>query len=123
MPNRIIQVDAEEPAGQQVVVELVEQHPLTANAVDHQQQKRQQQLLRGDRRATTLWVELAEGGVEAIEGLISQPPHLMQRMGCRDARLRIDVQEQGTDAFLLAANTLIAVGPISRSWVGISADS
>jgi hypothetical protein len=32
-------------------------------------------------RATTFWVAFLEGGVEAVEGLISQPALLKERIG------------------------------------------
>ncbi len=48
MPNRIIRVEADEPAEQQVVVELLDQHPLRANTVDRLQQQGQQLLLWGN---------------------------------------------------------------------------
>jgi len=47
MPNRIVRVEAIKPAERQVVVELLDQHPLRANAVDRLQQQGQQLLLRG----------------------------------------------------------------------------
>ncbi len=64
--------------------ELLDQHPLRANAVDRLQQQGQEQLLGRDRGPAALGVELAEGRVEPIKGLIRQPPHLPQGMGGRD---------------------------------------
>ncbi len=52
---------------------------------------------RGDRRALTLGVEPAESGVEAVQGLIRQSPHLAQRLTLGDPILAGDVGEQGTD--------------------------
>ena len=93
MPDRIVGVEADKPAEQQVVIQLLDQHPLGSNPVDRLQQQGQQQLFRRDRGSTALRVELAEGGIEPIEGLIRQPPHLAQRMRGRDPVVCGDARE------------------------------
>ena len=50
VPDRVIHVQADKPAEQQVVVQLLHQHPLAANRVQHLQQQGPQQLLRRNRR-------------------------------------------------------------------------
>lgn len=57
IPDGIIRVEAEKPAEQQVVIQLFDQHPLRANAVDRLQQEGQQKLLRRDRGVTSLGIE------------------------------------------------------------------
>jgi hypothetical protein len=52
MPDRIIRAQADKPAEQQVVVELLQQQPLGADAVERLQQRSQQQLLRRHRWPT-----------------------------------------------------------------------
>ena len=59
MPDRIVGVEANNPAEQQVVIHLLNQHPLGSNPIDRLQQQGQQQLFRRDRGATALRVELA----------------------------------------------------------------
>ncbi len=78
MPDRIVRVEADEPAEEQVVVQLLHEHPLRADAVDRLQQQGQQQLLRRDGwpAADPLGVEPAERRIQPIEGLIGQPAHL-----------------------------------------------
>jgi len=74
-------------------------------------------------RVAALGVELAEGGVQPIQGLVGHTPHLPQGMTGRDAVFCGDVREQGTGAFLLAAHPLNAVEPFSCSWMAFSAAS
>ncbi len=107
--------------GTAFVVEMLIQHPLTANAVNRLQTKVQQQLLWRNRGPTALGIQLVEGGVEPIKRLIRKPPHLPQGMGCGDAVFCGDVREQGTNAFLLNAHTPSAIGPFSRSQMALSA--
>ncbi len=123
MPERIIRIEADKPAEQQVVVQLFHQHPLRADAVDRLQQQGQQQLLGRDRGPAALGVEPAEGGIEPIERLIRQPPHLPQGMGLGDPILRGEVREKRTVPLLRAAHPFSAVGLFSRGWLGFSAAS
>jgi hypothetical protein len=94
MPDRFIGAEADKPTKQQVVVQLLDQHPLRADAVDRLQQQCQQQLLGRDRGPAALGVKPAEGGIEPIEGLISQLADPPQRMTGRDPVLDRDVGEQ-----------------------------
>ena len=123
MPNGIVRVEADKPAEQQVVVELLNQQPLRANAIDRLQQQGQQQLLRRDRGPATLRVKPTEVGVETVQSLVSQPPHLPQGMGGWYSIFCGDVGEQGPGSFLLAAHPFSAVTTFSRSWLTFSAAS
>ncbi len=78
---------------------------------------------KGGHVTAALGLQPTEGGVEAIEGLIRQPPHLPQGMGGGNPVFCGDVCEQGTGAFLLAAHPPSAVGPFSRSSLAFSAAS
>jgi hypothetical protein len=49
VPHRIVDAQAHEPAEQEIVIELLHQHPLTAHRIQHLHQQRAQQLLRRDR--------------------------------------------------------------------------
>jgi hypothetical protein len=48
MLDRIVWVEAHEPAEQEVVAQLLDQHPFRTDAVNRLQQRGQQQLLRRD---------------------------------------------------------------------------
>ena len=66
MPVGIVGVEADKPPEQQVVVELLNQHPLGSDAVDRLQHQWQQHLLRRYGGPAALRVQPAEGGVEPI---------------------------------------------------------
>ncbi len=67
MPDRVVGAKGDKSAEQQVAIQLLDQQPLGANAVDHLQQQDQQLLLRGNRGPAGLWVEPTNGGVEPIK--------------------------------------------------------
>src|SRR5712692_5004806 len=60
IPDRVVHVQSDEPAEQEVVVELLHQHPLAAHSVENLKEQRPQQLLGGDRRP-------AEGRIDRLE--------------------------------------------------------
>src|ERR1700674_3999175 len=60
VPNMVVHVQTDEPAKQQVVIQLFHQQSLTAHAVEHLQQQRSQQLLRRHRRPPLALVKLVE---------------------------------------------------------------
>ena len=66
MPDGIVGIEADKPAEQQVVIELLDQHPLRSNAVNRLQQQGQYQLLGWNRWSASLGVEPADGRVEQI---------------------------------------------------------
>ena len=78
-------IQPNEPSEQQVVVELLNQNAIGVDGVDRLQQKDQQLLIGLDRGPTTLRVKPTEVGVQPIQALVSQTPHLPQRMIGRDA--------------------------------------
>ena len=123
MPDRVIGIEPDEPAEQQVEIQLLNQHPFGADPVDSLQHQGQKQLLRRDRGSAALGVEAAEGGIEAIQGLICQPPHLPERMGSGDPLLSGNVGEQRSGSPMLAAHPLSAGEPFSRGWISCSAAS
>ena len=104
-------------------MELLQQKPLRADPIERLQQRGQQQLLGRHRWPAFCGVELAEGGIEAIEGLIRQLADPPQRMAGRDPLLDRHVGEQGAAALLLTAHLDWAVGPFSQRRRGFSADS
>jgi hypothetical protein len=114
MPDRIFKAETHEPAEQQVVVELLQQQSLRADAVEHLQQRGQQQLLGRHRWPAFCGGELAEGGIQSIKGLIGQLADPPQRMTCRDPILDRDVGEQRAAALLLSSHLSRAVAPFSQ---------
>jgi len=98
VPDRIIGTQAGKPAVQQVEVQLLEQQPLGANPVERLQQRGQHQLLGGHRCPGLCCVQLTNGGIEVIQGLIRQLPDPPQRMAARDSFLDRHVGEQGATA-------------------------
>ncbi len=84
VPERLIDRDSQEPAKQQVVLQLLHQQPLAADRVEQLQQLRTQQLLRGDRRPSRLRVERREQAVHPAKSFIDQGADLAQRMIVRN---------------------------------------
>jgi hypothetical protein len=70
MPNRAVGVEADEPAKQLVVAEVLQPQQLLADPVEGLQQRGQQQLLGRHRWPAFCGVKLTKGGIETIEGLI-----------------------------------------------------
>ena len=52
IPDRRIQIEADKPAEQQVVLQLLHQEPFTAETVENLQQQASQELLRRNRGST-----------------------------------------------------------------------
>ena len=50
-PHRVVHAEPDEPPKQQVVLQLLHQHPLTAHRIQHLEQQRPQEMLGRDRRA------------------------------------------------------------------------
>ncbi|MNT01458.1 hypothetical protein D3C72_1359240 [compost metagenome] len=71
-PNWVVHRQPDEPAKQQVVLRLLHELALGANAVEHLQQHGPQQLLRRDAGPATLDIGLVH--------LREQPVHLHQRL-------------------------------------------
>lgn len=62
VPDGVLDGQTDKPAKQQVVLDLLHQLPLAANAVEHLQQHRTHELLGGDARSATSDVSLVHGG-------------------------------------------------------------
>ena len=60
MPRRGLQIEADEPAIEQIVLELLHELPLAPDRVEQRQQQRAQQLLGRNRRAARLAIERLE---------------------------------------------------------------
>jgi hypothetical protein len=114
MPDRIIRTQTDKPAKQQVVLQLLQQKPLAADSIERLQQRGQQQLLGRHRWPAFCGIQLTEGGIEPIEGLIRQFSDPPERVAGRDPFLDRHVGEQGAAALLLTTHLGWATTPFSR---------
>jgi len=97
MPDRTVGTQADKPAEQQVVVELLQQQTLRADPVERLEQRGQQQLLLGWYRWPAFCgIQRTEGGIEPIERLIRQLTDPPQRMAGRNPLLNRDVRRTGS---------------------------
>lgn len=80
VPHRIVDGQPDEPAKQQVVAHLFHQLPLGAHRVEHLEQQRPHQLLRGDRLAPGVGIDRIEQTVQTAERFIDQPLDGAQRV-------------------------------------------
>jgi hypothetical protein len=70
VPHRIVNAETDEPAKQQVVVELLHQLALGANGVERLDQRAAQQLLRRNRGPAERGVHLRELRIEGHQDLV-----------------------------------------------------
>ena len=85
IPDRIVHRQPDEPAEQQIVVELLHQLPFRAHRVEGLQQQRPQQPLRRDRRPAVARVKLAELPRQIRQRRVDQVADRPQRMIRRNA--------------------------------------
>jgi len=129
--GRLEHVHVEEPAEQQVVLELLAELPLASERVQRDEQRALQQPLRRDRRAAPLGVHRVEVRGQGVQRLVREPSDRPYGMVARDARLRADRAEHRG---LFGASTahangsshpvagvdpqrnLRALGPMSSAW-------
>ncbi|KAJ3472801.1 hypothetical protein NLI96_g13251 [Meripilus lineatus] len=89
---------ADEPTEQQVVRDLLDQLPLTSNAVQHLKQHRPHQFLRRNARPTAFdicFVDRRELGIHLRQPLVHPRLDRAQRMRLRHELLQSDCAEQG----------------------------
>jgi hypothetical protein len=104
VPHRIVRGKPDEPAIQQIVVELLHQLSLRADAVEHLQQQRAQQPLRRHRRTSIAGVKPAKAVRQLTQNFAHQGADLAQWMSCRHTLLRRNVGEKPALIFELAAH-------------------
>ena len=83
VPHRIVHRQADKPTKQHVVGDLLHQHALAANRIQHLQQQRANQLLRRDARPAAFRVALVharEHAVHALKCVIQPKANRPQRM-------------------------------------------
>src|SRR5215475_10109283 len=95
-PYRLVHAETNEPAVEQVVVELLHQLPLRADGIERLQQERPQQSLRRDRRPAAVRVRPAKIAVERRQHLVHDRPHQPQRVFGWDALLKVNIGKQFT---------------------------
>src|SRR6266566_1263119 len=83
-----------EPAKQEIVVELLHQLALRAEAIEHLQEQGTQQLLRRDRWPALLRIEFAKAMAQLLQDFANELAYLAQRMIRRNPLLRPDVREK-----------------------------
>ena len=94
MPDLIVHSQPHEPPEEEIVVELLHQHPLAPDAVEHLQEQSSQESFGRDGRSAHLGVHLLEVGAQTFEGLVDHLPHLPERMIARNSGLQAHVAEQ-----------------------------
>jgi hypothetical protein len=83
-PHGVIHTQADEPAEQQVVLQLLHQQPFAADGVQRLQQQRPEQLLGWDRRPPNVGVQTVKAGRQPCEHRVGHLANRAQRMVGRD---------------------------------------
>lgn len=94
VPDRVVDPEPNEPAEQQVVVQLLHQLPLGADRVERLQQERPQQLLRRDRGPPVQRVEPLKLRRQTGQHAVDQRQDRPQRMSGRHLSLAAHIAEQ-----------------------------
>jgi hypothetical protein len=94
IPSRVVHAQADKPAVQQVVAQLLTQQPLASNAVQRLQNQPSQQPLRRHRVATTIGVDRLKQHVHIVQRTIENVPDHPERMICRHKIRRLPGHEQ-----------------------------
>ena len=93
IPHGVVHAETDEPADQQVVLELLHQQALTAHREERLQQQCPQQVLGRNRRPAGVRVALVEQPTHVGQDRINEHPQPTQRMLARDPFLEADVTE------------------------------
>ena len=93
-PHRIVDPEPDEPAVEQVVIELLHQLTLRADRVERLQQQRPQQPFGRDRRTTSRRVSRGKIAVERSQHVVHHLANQPQRMLRRHPLLKVDIGEQ-----------------------------
>lgn len=104
IPDLILQGEPDEPTKKQIVIQLLDQHPLAANGIEHLQQRSAQQLLRRNRWTARVRVHLLEQGRQILQGTIDHNPNGTQRMVLGDPCFRGNIAEHGLLLWVVAAH-------------------
>jgi hypothetical protein len=93
IPHRVVRRTPDEPAGQQMVVQLLHQVPLTPYAVAYWQEQRAQQLFGRDRWTPRRGIQCADIAVQLTEHLAHQLASSPERVSCRDPLFRREIRQ------------------------------
>jgi hypothetical protein len=104
IPHRIVRRQADEPAEQQIVVELLHQLPFRTHGVERLQQQCPQQALRRDRRPPVTRIETLEAPRQVPQCRVHQFADRPQRMVRRDPALQTHVAEKTFRPLIFAAH-------------------
>ena len=91
VPHRVVDLEADEPAEEQVVVEPLHEQPLAADRVQQLQHQRAQQALGRDGGPADLAVHALEHRIELAQSTVRHRPDGAQGMVLRDALLEANV--------------------------------
>ncbi len=91
IPDGIIQGEPDEPAEQEVVIELLHELPLAPDAVEGLEQQGAEELLRRDRGPAGVGIEQGEAGGELLQGLVHHRPDGAEGVVLGDPLFRLDV--------------------------------
>jgi len=94
VPDLVVDRQSDEPAKQQIVLQLLDQLALGANRVEHLQQRGTNELLRWDRGAAAVGVDRVEQPVQPHQGFIDQLAHRTQRVALRHKVLQLGYREE-----------------------------
>lgn len=94
VPDLLFQAHAEEPAEQEVVVDLFHQLPVAADGIENHQQLGLQELLRRDRRSAGCCIHAVKELVHPCQGFIGHLADGTQGMILRDKGLRCHIREE-----------------------------
>ena len=95
IPHRIIDAETNEPAEQQVVIDLLHQLAFRAHRVERLQKRGPEQPLRRDRLPPGALVETLELGIERGQRVVHDGPDRAQRMTLRHPLFQVYVGKQG----------------------------
>ncbi len=110
IPDGRIQIEADKPAEQQVVIQLFHQQAFTPNAVEHLQQQGSQQLLWGDRGTTSSGIQCCQHGRQGRQGGVDRLANEPQRMGRRHPRLGREITEETALLQILTTHRQTSLG-------------
>jgi len=107
IPDGIVHVQPNNPAAQQMVVELLQQQALAANGVEHWQPQCPQPLLRCHRRAACIRVSRVERARQLRQHPIDHGPNGAQRVFCWHTLFRRETAEQGGSPGIISTHDIV----------------
>ena len=106
VPDRFVHAEANEPAEQQVVVDLLDQQALRADGKEDLQQQGAQHRLRRNRWTPRSRIKLVKLRIQRGKHSVRQPADGTQRMILRNSLLKGNIAEQTVLGTLFTTHTL-----------------